>query len=91
MGPSGKAVGIDHIPEIVEDSIKNVKKDAAVGKLLETGQIKLVTGDGRQGYAPDGPYDAIHVGAAAPTLPQAVSIHVLMRIIDIHFGMLKAK
>ena len=29
-------------------------------------------GDGRQGYSSEGPYDAIHVGAAAPTLPQAV-------------------
>ena len=29
-------------------------------------------GDGREGYAADGPFDAIHVGAAAPTLPQAV-------------------
>jgi len=29
-------------------------------------------GDGRQGYAQDGPYHAIHVGAAAPTLPQAL-------------------
>lgn len=36
-------------------------------------QIKLVTGDGRQGYLPDAPYDAIHVGAAAPSIPQAVS------------------
>lgn len=31
-------------------------------------------GDGRQGYAEGGPYNAIHVGAAAPTLPEPVSI-----------------
>lgn len=30
-------------------------------------------GDGRMGYAEEAPYDAIHVGAAAPTVPQAVS------------------
>lgn len=30
-------------------------------------------GDGRMGYAEDAPYDAIHVGAAAPVVPQAVS------------------
>ena len=34
--------------------------------------IALV-GDGRQGHASQAPYDAIHVGAAAPELPQAVS------------------
>lgn len=73
VGPSGKAVGIDHIQELVDDSIKNVKKDPAVAKLMDTGQLKLVVGDGRKGYEPDGPYDAIHVGAAAAALPQAVS------------------
>lgn len=30
-------------------------------------------GDGRMGYAEEAPYDAIHVGAAAPVVPQAVS------------------
>lgn len=70
VGPSGKAVGIDHIPELVDDSVKNVKKDPALARLLETGQIKLVAGDGRKGYEPEGPYDAIHVGAAAAILPQ---------------------
>ena len=33
-------------------------------------------GDGRQGYSSEGPYDAIHVGAAAPTLPQAVIANI---------------
>lgn len=27
LGENGKAVGIDHIPELVEKSIKNVRKD----------------------------------------------------------------
>lgn len=31
-------------------------------------------GDGRLGHSEDAPYDAIHVGAAAPTVPQAVSV-----------------
>lgn len=30
-------------------------------------------GDGREGYPADAPYNAIHVGAAAAKLPQAVS------------------
>lgn len=41
-------------------------------ELLESERVKLLVGDGRQGYAELGPYDAIHVGAAAPTLPQAL-------------------
>lgn len=32
-------------------------------------------GDGRMGYTEEAPYDAIHVGAAAPTVPQAVSLN----------------
>ena len=71
VGPAGKVVGIDHIQELVDWSESNVQKNH--GDLLQNGRIKLVVGDGRQGYAQDGPYHAIHVGAAAPTLPQAVS------------------
>lgn len=37
---------------------------------MESGAISIVTGDGRKGYPPDAPYDVIHVGAAAPILPQ---------------------
>lgn len=62
------AVGIDHIPELVEISKQNVLKDNP--DLLNSGQVVLVSGDGRQGYPEQAPYDAIHVGAAAPTLPQ---------------------
>lgn len=70
VGPQGKAVGIDHIKDLVDDSVQNVKKDPKLAKMLESGQMQLVTGDGRKGYEPEAPYDAIHVGAAAPTLPQ---------------------
>lgn len=69
VSPDGKVIGIDHIPELVEFSVDNLKKDD-LGKALENGQIEMVVGDGRQGYPKGGPYDAIHVGAAAPTLPQ---------------------
>lgn len=33
----------------------------------------LSVGDGRKGYPDEGPYNAIHVGAAAPNLPVSVS------------------
>ena len=35
--------------------------------------IFYIVGDGRLGYPDSAPYDAIHVGAAAPSVPQAVS------------------
>ena len=76
VGPAGKVVGIDHIKELVDWSESNVQKNH--GDLLQNGRIKLVVGDGRQGYVQDGPYHAIHVGAAAPTLPQAVSLSLAL-------------
>ena len=63
-------IGIDHIPELVQESVVNVRK--ANGNLLDSGRLVLVVGDGREGYPPEAPYDAIHVGAAAPTLPKAL-------------------
>ncbi|XP_059170453.1 protein-L-isoaspartate(D-aspartate) O-methyltransferase-like isoform X2 [Physella acuta] len=72
VGKSGKAIGIDHIPELVEESKRNIEKDLITRVLLETDRLELVVGDGRQGYAPEAPFDAIHVGAAAPDLPEAL-------------------
>lgn len=68
VGASGKVYGIDHIPELVEQSRRNIEKDSP--DLLKTERVTLVVGDGRKGYAPGAPYDAIHVGAAAPILPK---------------------
>lgn len=88
--PTGKVVGIDHMTELVDWSVENLKRDG-LGPALESGQIEMITGDGRKGrptffffffcilnsfsppstgYAVAGPYDCIHVGAAAPTIPQ---------------------
>lgn len=67
-GPSGKVVGIEHIDELVQMSIKNVQADDP--ELLTSGRIKLIVGDGRLGYPEGAPYDAIHVGAAAATVPK---------------------
>uniref|UniRef100_A0A3B4C6H3 Protein-L-isoaspartate O-methyltransferase n=2 Tax=Pygocentrus nattereri TaxID=42514 RepID=A0A3B4C6H3_PYGNA len=70
VGPKGKVIGIDHIKELVDDSINNVKKDDP--SLISSGRIKLIVGDGRLGFTEEAPYDAIHVGAAAPSVPQAL-------------------
>ncbi|XP_041131836.1 l-isoaspartyl protein carboxyl methyltransferase, like isoform X2 [Polyodon spathula] len=68
VGSSGRVVGIDHIAELVQDSERNVRADDPT--LLTSGRVKLVVGDGRLGYPEGAPYDAIHVGAAAATLPK---------------------
>lgn len=68
VGPHGRVVGIDHIPELIELSTKNVNGDCP--NFITEGRVKFVVGDGRLGYSADGPYNAIHVGAAAETLPQ---------------------
>lgn len=49
VGESGKVIGIDHIPELVEMSKKNIKQQNS--DLMTSGRIVLVIGDGRRGYA----------------------------------------
>ncbi|TKY73579.1 Protein-L-isoaspartate O-methyltransferase 1 [Spatholobus suberectus] len=69
VGPQGRAVGVEHIPELVSFSIENIQKSAAA-TLLKDGSLSVHAGDGRQGWPEFAPYDAIHVGAAAPEIPQ---------------------
>jgi len=45
---TGKVVGIDHMAELVDWSVENLKKDG-LGPALESGQIEMITGDGRKG------------------------------------------
>ena len=69
VGNMGTVVGIDHIEGLVDLTKTNMIKDEKED-LLISGQLTLVVGDGRRGWADGAPYDAIHVGAASPTLPQ---------------------
>ncbi|KAJ1725730.1 hypothetical protein LPJ53_000209 [Coemansia erecta] len=68
VGTSGRVVGIDHIPELVDASKKAL--DRHYPEWLKSGRIRMIVGDGRKGYMPDAPYDCIHVGAASPSKPQ---------------------
>ncbi|XP_039284259.1 protein-L-isoaspartate(D-aspartate) O-methyltransferase isoform X1 [Nilaparvata lugens] len=70
LGESGRAIGIDHIHELVDKSKQNVMQDHP--SLLTSQRIKFVVGDGRLGYPDEAPYNAIHVGAAAADLPEAL-------------------
>jgi protein-L-isoaspartate(D-aspartate) O-methyltransferase len=65
VGPTGRVVGIDHIQPLVDMANENFAKSEAGKKMLGTGQVQFVLGDGRKGWKEGAPYDAIHVGAAA--------------------------
>ncbi len=67
MNPSAHIIGIDYIPQLVELSINNTNK--CDGDLLKSGRVEFHVGDGWEGFLPKSPYDAIHVGAAAVSLP----------------------
>jgi protein-L-isoaspartate(D-aspartate) O-methyltransferase len=64
----GHVIGIDHIQELVDLARHNMQKSDNGRKFLESGKVRFVVGDGRLGWKEGGPYDAIHVGAAAETL-----------------------
>ncbi|KAJ4772347.1 Protein-L-isoaspartate O-methyltransferase [Rhynchospora pubera] len=69
VGPQGCVVGVEHIPDLVSFSIDNIKKSVAE-PLLNGDSLSIHAADGRQGWPELAPYDAIHVGAAAPEIPQ---------------------
>lgn len=64
---NGTVIGVEHQPQLVALGIENIRKDDA--SLLDTGLIKIIQGDGRLGCSEYAPFDAIHVGAAAPDTP----------------------
>ncbi len=68
MNDSGVVVGVEHIEELYNMSIKNIKKHHS--NLLKEGKVILKNCDGRYGFKDMAPYKAIHVGAAAPQIPK---------------------
>ncbi|KAJ2722417.1 hypothetical protein GGI07_003315 [Coemansia sp. Benny D115] len=68
VGDGGRVVGIDHIPELVRASENALLRHYS--DWIENSRVKMVAGDGRNGYVADAPYDCIHVGAASPTKPK---------------------
>lgn len=53
--PGGKVIGIEHLPELSAMSTKNLLKDSENKKLIDSGELLIVTGDGRKGYPEEGP------------------------------------
>ncbi|ORX80929.1 protein-L-isoaspartate O-methyltransferase [Anaeromyces robustus] len=68
MGDKGVVVGIEHIKELCDFAKESISKNHK--DLLDSKKIVLIEGDGRKGYKEMGPYDCIHVGAAAEVLPK---------------------
>lgn len=70
MNHTGLVVGIEHINELCEMGKNNLMKNHS--NLIEEKKIILLESDGRQGYPEFGPYDCIHVGAAAEIIPETL-------------------
>jgi protein-L-isoaspartate(D-aspartate) O-methyltransferase len=71
LNPRAKVFGIDVFERLTELATANVRQGD--GDLLDSGQLQIHCGDGWQGYEPGAPYDVIHVGAAAETMPRALA------------------
>ncbi|VEU35543.1 unnamed protein product [Pseudo-nitzschia multistriata] len=69
--PPGRVFGIDVRRSLVEAAERNLRR--ADGDLLDTGAVTLAVGDGWEGLPEEAPFDAIHVGAAAESLPLALA------------------
>jgi len=70
VGKEGKVIGIDYIKPLVDLSTENIMKDDP--SLLSSGNIELKIGDEWKGDESNAPFDCIHVGAAAESMPQAL-------------------
>lgn len=77
-GPGSLVIGIDHIPELVEQARQNLSRSPTTLSALTSTppSIILHTGDGREGAPAElldaenkEMFDCIHVGCAAPGIP----------------------
>ena len=57
VGPQGRAVGVEHIPELVELSKQNTKKGHQ--EFLRDNRVAFYAADGRVGFPRDAPYDCM--------------------------------
>lgn len=71
-GAPGSVVGVEHIPQLNRAARTALARIDWAQRMLQEGRIKVVEGDGFAGYCEHAPYDAIHVGAAAPDVPRAL-------------------
>ncbi|MDP2966972.1 MAG: protein-L-isoaspartate O-methyltransferase [bacterium] len=67
VGPLGKVIAIDIVPELVEFGKKNVGKY----NFLEKGIVEFICADGSKGYEKEAPFDKILVSATAIRIPDS--------------------
>ncbi|KAK9906516.1 hypothetical protein WJX75_003206 [Coccomyxa subellipsoidea] len=72
VGSKGHVLGIERVPQLAQRSVPSLRR--AAPKLYENGTVTLKAGNALDDPALEeyGPFDAIHVGAAAPDLPQVL-------------------
>ncbi|EGC28773.1 hypothetical protein DICPUDRAFT_90799 [Dictyostelium purpureum] len=70
MGATGKVVGVEHIPELVDRAKNSINK--LDSELLN--RIEFKVGDGIQGYDNGTKYDVIYLGAAIESLGVAATL-----------------
>jgi len=63
IGPEGKVISTEIIPELAKLAQNNVKK-------LELKNVEVIHYDGSKGYSKEAPYDRIIVAAASPAIPK---------------------
>jgi len=66
VGPTGRVYGVERINELKEFGEQNAEKY----KLVSSGRVTFISGDGSKGLPEFAPYDIIHVGAAAGAIPE---------------------
>lgn len=71
-----KVFGIDVHPPLTELTRSNISKQDK--DLLDTGLVTLALKDGWKGWPAHAPFDAIHVGAAAESLPEDLAVQLKM-------------
>ena len=67
VGPKGKVIAIEVIPELMEFGKKNVERY----NFIEKGVVEFICADGSKGYKKAAPFDKILASASAEKLPQA--------------------
>lgn len=66
VGQEGKVFAMELIPELKEFGEENTKKY----NFVASGRAKFFCGDGSRGLPKEGPFDKIHVAAAAAEIPK---------------------
>eukprot|EP00238_Polyblepharides_amylifera_P004020 CAMPEP_0196592992 /NCGR_PEP_ID=MMETSP1081-20130531/74348_1 /TAXON_ID=36882 /ORGANISM="Pyramimonas amylifera, Strain CCMP720" /LENGTH=170 /DNA_ID=CAMNT_0041916827 /DNA_START=442 /DNA_END=954 /DNA_ORIENTATION=+ len=69
VGPQGTSYGVEHVPALVQYAKDRMERAPETKEMMRMGQVVFVQGDGRHGLRDHAPFDIIHVGAAAPMVP----------------------